>query len=49
MAGFIRNTDIITEADVIVAFWDNVSKGTADSIEKGKKLNKKIIIINTNK
>jgi hypothetical protein len=46
MAGFLRNTDIINEAELVVAFWDNISKGTLDSINKAKKLDKKIIIIN---
>jgi hypothetical protein len=45
-AGFLRNTKIIENADLIVAFWDGTSKGTLDSIEKSKKNNKKIIIIN---
>jgi hypothetical protein len=45
-AGFIRNTDIINEAELVIAFWDGTSKGCGDSIEKAKKLNKKILIIN---
>jgi len=44
-AGMIRNTEIIKESDVIIAFWDNKSKGTSDSINKAKKLNKKIFIV----
>ena len=48
-AGFIRNSDIINEGELIIAFWDNSSKGTLDSIKKAEKLNKKIIIVNTNK
>lgn len=39
-AGMIRNTSIIKEADVVFAFWDNVSKGTADSISKAQKYGK---------
>ncbi len=46
VAGFLRNTEIVNESELIVAFWDGESKGTADSIEKAKKQNKKIIIIN---
>jgi hypothetical protein len=45
-AGMIRNTDIVNESEVVVAFWDGTSKGTLDSINKAKKANKKIIIIN---
>jgi hypothetical protein len=47
-AGFIRNADIVNEAELIIAFWDSFSKGTKDSIGKAEKLNKKIIIVNTN-
>lgn len=31
-AGFIRNADIVASADVVVAFWDGHSRGTADSL-----------------
>jgi hypothetical protein len=30
----MRNTVIVRGSDVVVAFWDGVSKGTEDSIEK---------------
>lgn len=46
-AGFIRNTDIVENADIVVAFWDNESKGTLDSIKKAEKLGKKVLIVNT--
>lgn len=39
-AGFLRNTTIIEYSDFVVAFWDGKSKGTLDSINKAKKLNK---------
>ena len=45
-AGMLRNTDIINEAELVVAFWDGSSKGTLDSINKAKTLNKKLIIKN---
>jgi len=48
-AGFLRNTDIVNESEMIIAFWDGISNGTKDSIEKAKKLNKQVIIINTKK
>lgn len=44
-AGFLRNTDIINEADLVVAFWDQQSNGTRDSIQKAEKQGKKVIII----
>lgn len=46
-AGFIRNADIIKNSDYVFAFWDGVSKGTLNSINTAKKLNKKIKIIYT--
>ncbi len=45
-AGMIRNTDIVNESELIVAFWDGISSGTLDSINKAKKNNKKVLIIN---
>jgi hypothetical protein len=45
VAGFLRNTDIINEAELVVAFWDQTSKGTKDSIDKAEKQGKKVLII----
>lgn len=45
IAGFLRNTDIINEAETVVAFWNQTSNGTRDSIDKAKKQNKKVIIV----
>lgn len=47
-AGMIRNTDIVDNAEFIVAFWDEISKGTKDSITKSEKLGKKILVVNIN-
>ena len=44
-AGMIRNTDIVDNSDVIVAFWDGTSKGTLDSIKKAEKRGKKVLVI----
>ena len=44
-AGMIRNTDIVKNSDMVVAFWDNESKGTLDSIRKAENLNKGLMII----
>lgn len=43
-AGPVRNTEIIKKSDYIIAFWDGQSKGTLDSINKAKKLNKKLFV-----
>lgn len=45
-AGFIRNNDIVNHSDLVLAFWDGVSKGTNHSINIAKKTNKPIIIFN---
>lgn len=44
-AGFIRNTEIIENSDVVIAFWDGSSNGTKDSITKAKQKNKIVIVI----
>ena len=33
-AGFKRNSQIVNDCDLLVAFWDGVSRGTKDSIDK---------------
>lgn len=40
----VRNTQIIENADVVIAFWDGASRGTKDSIDKAKKMGKKLMI-----
>lgn len=45
-AGMKRNKLIIAEADQIVAFWDGKSPGTRNSINRAKRANKPIKIIN---
>lgn len=44
-AGIIRNKHIIDHADVVVAFWDGVSRGTANSIQRTRDLDKPLILI----
>ena len=43
-AAFLRNTDIVESADIVIAFWDGFSRGTKDSITKAKKRNKRLFI-----
>ena len=35
-AGMMRNSQIVEKADLVVAFWDGESRGTADTIEKAQ-------------
>ena len=44
-AGFRRNRKIIEQCDVVIAFWDGKSRGTANSIEIAKELGKIVRII----
>lgn len=44
-AGFIRNEDIVKNADFILVFWDGVSKGTGNSLSIAKRLKKPTFII----
>lgn len=45
-AGFLRNSEIVNESDIIIAFWDGKSNGTLDSIKKAKKQKKVVVVIN---
>lgn len=45
-AGFARNRKIIESCDKVAAFWDGKSRGTSNSIEIAKELNKPVKIIN---
>lgn len=44
-AGLIRNTEIVKNADLIIAFWDGKSRGTLDSIKKAEKMEKPVVIV----
>ena len=44
-AGFIRNGEIVANVDVVLAFWDGVSKGTEDTIKKAARYKKTTVII----
>lgn len=36
-AGYMRNVEMATQADALVAFWDGESQGTAHMIDEAKK------------
>ena len=44
-AGIIRNKDIVENSNMVIAFWDGKSKGTASSIELAKKMDKNLKIV----
>lgn len=43
-AGFLRNVTIAQSCDILLAFWDNLSKGTAHTINTALDLKKKVYI-----
>lgn len=43
-AGFHRNTEIVRAADDVVAFWDQVSNGTFDTIKKAVELRRDLMV-----
>lgn len=44
-AGLMRNTKIVSNAIGVIAFWDGVSTGTADTINKAEKAGKLLKVI----
>lgn len=44
-AGYIRNADIINDADVVIAFWDGKSNGTKHSINLARRKNKIVKVV----
>ncbi len=44
-AGMRRNVDIIDNCDMVLAFWNGASKGTANSLGIAKKQKKTTIIV----
>lgn len=43
-AGMLRNSEIVKRSDVLFAFWDLKSHGTADTIRKAKAAGKSCLI-----
>lgn len=46
-AGFIRNKNMATYADALIAVWDGESKGTAHMIKTMEALGKPVYVYNT--
>ena len=44
-AGFLRNQTIVDNCDMVLAFWDGKSRGTADTIDKARKAKKPTFIV----
>ena len=44
-AGYLRNIDIIAESDMVIAFWDGISKGTKHSLNLAESRNIPITIV----
>ena len=46
LAGFTRNTLIVRDCDAVLAFWDQKSPGTSDTISKALTKGKPVVIVN---
>lgn len=46
-AGILRNTTIIDNSDIVIAFWDYESHGTKDAVDKAKRKGKEVFIVDT--
>lgn len=44
-AGMIRNSLIVSDSDKVVAFWDGVSAGTANTIKSARRLGRELEVI----
>jgi predicted Rossmann fold nucleotide-binding protein DprA/Smf involved in DNA uptake len=44
-AGFIRNRDIVSGSDMIIAFWDGQSRGTQHTISVATKRGKEAVVV----
>ncbi len=43
-AGPLRNTEIVRQADMVIAFWDGSSRGTRNTIDKALRAGKSVRI-----
>jgi hypothetical protein len=44
-AAFDRNSKIVDSCEILLAFWDGKSRGTLDSMNKAKALNKPVYVV----
>jgi len=44
-AGFLRNTEIVEQGDIVIAFWDLTSSGTRDTIGKARIAGKEVRVL----
>lgn len=45
VAGVLRNKKIVDKADLIIAFWNGSSRGTANTINIARQLKKDLLVI----
>ncbi len=44
-AGFIRNSEMVKEADALVAVWNGRSRGTKDTIDKARTADLSVLVV----
>lgn len=47
-ASYLRNISVIDNSDLVIAFWDGDSKGTAHAIRVTRMVNKPLLVISRN-
>jgi hypothetical protein len=43
-AGIVRNKELVSNADIVIAFWDGRSRGTKNSINLAKRFKRKLYV-----
>jgi hypothetical protein len=46
-AGYMRNTILVDNCDMVVAFWNGLSRGTFDAMQKAQRANKSLHVPST--
>lgn len=44
-AGYRRNVQIVEAADIVIAFWDGLSRGTRHSINLAREKGKELLVV----
>ncbi len=48
-AGMLRNSEIVAESEIVLAFWDGRSRGTLDTITKAQAAGKRVFVYDLHK
>ena len=45
IAGPIRNKEIVSKSDIVIAFWDGRSRGTLHTIKRAEQVGKLVLVV----